>query len=186
MNLLGTHDTERILTILGGQQRGSRSNSELAVYRMDEQTRNLAINRLKTSYTLLSTLPGIPTVFYGDEVGLEGFGDPFNRMPYPWDKENEDLLSHYRRLGKIRRDNTVYGAGGFKLLHLDDQLLIFKRYDSRNDYVTVVNNAPFDLELSFECSACSLLKGISATTHLLPGNCAEVYKLKRGATLEIN
>ena len=53
------------------------------------------------------TLPGAPTVYYGDEVGMEGYADPFNRRTYPWGREDEELLAHYRRLGQLRRDNPA-------------------------------------------------------------------------------
>ncbi len=53
------------------------------------------------------TLPGAPTVYYGDEVGLVGYADPFNRGTYPWGREDEELLAHYRRLGQLRRDNPA-------------------------------------------------------------------------------
>ena len=107
MNLLGTHDTPRILTLLGGVSAEGKTNAQLSRIRMTAKARSKAIKRLKTAYTILATLPGIPAIFYGDEAGLEGYSDPFNRMPYPWGDESEELIAHYRKLGEIRSKNSV-------------------------------------------------------------------------------
>lgn len=141
MNLLGTHDTERILTVLGGKSGEGRTNAELAISRMTENERAHGVRLLKIAYTALATLPGIPAVFYGDEVGLEGYGDPFNRMPYPWGKEDAELLSHYRKIGKLRKVSTAYRDGEFKLLHLDTDLLLFTRQRGKYSYLTLINNS---------------------------------------------
>ena len=84
MNLLGSHDTVRILTALGGAKPDGYSNEELSNMRMSKAERIRGKKLVRCIYTVLATLPGIPTVFYGDEVGLEGYSDPFNRMPYPY------------------------------------------------------------------------------------------------------
>ncbi len=186
MNLLGTHDTERILTILGNEDREGKTNSQLSTLRMDKERRQTAVQRLMTAYTLLATLPGIPTVFYGDEAGLEGYGDPFNRMPYPWGKEDERLIKHYRLLGKIRKDNSVYKKGDFKLLHLDDQLLVFKRCGVKHSYITVVNNSSKRLTLDFEEGATSLLSNKKAQAFRLSAYSAGVYKVKKNTSLELD
>ena len=158
MNLLGTHDTERILTILGGKASDGCSNADLSVLRMNKDERERAVCRLCSLYTVLATLPGIPTIFYGDEVGLEGYHDPFNRMPYPYGNENKTLLNHYTLIGDIRRKNEIYKSGSFRLLELTSDLLIFERFDSRNSYVTVLNNGKTSVGISFEKKVQSLLE----------------------------
>ncbi len=127
MNFLGSHDTERILTVLGGKDCGNRSNAELAGMKMSHEERETAIGRLKLAYGILAGLPGVPCVFYGDEAGLEGYRDPFCRMPFPWKKINEDLLSFYRRMGQIRRDHPVFRDGLFRLLSLTADHVIYVR-----------------------------------------------------------
>ena len=185
MNLLGTHDTERILTLLGGESREGKSNSELAVLRMDRDHREIAIDRLIAAYTILATLPGIPTVFYGDEAGLEGYGDPFNRMPFPWGNENDRLLNHYRRMGKIRKDYSVYKRGDFKLIHLDSELLVFKRSGTKHAYITIVNNSPKRITLDFEECATSLLTNKKAQAFRLSAFSAGVYRVRNNCSLDI-
>ena len=83
MNFLGTHDTERILTVLSGEDVSSKSNAELAEYKMNEDQRITAVKLLKLAYLIVATMPGVPCIYYGDEAGVEGGRDPFNRKPYP-------------------------------------------------------------------------------------------------------
>ena len=183
MNLLGTHDTPRILTILGGKGSEGRSNAELSTLRMSPEARAKAIKRLKAGYTILATLPGIPAIFYGDEAGLEGYSDPFNRMPYPWGKESAELVEFYRTLGEIRRKNSVYKKGAFKLLYLTDDLLVFARYGKSESYVTVVNNCDKDLTLQFDAPVRSLISSKRKNQFTLSPRGSEIFKLKIGTEL---
>ena len=186
MNLLGTHDTPRILTILGGKSADGKSNAELRVLRMSHEARKLAIKRLKAAYTILATLPGIPAIFYGDEAGLEGYSDPFNRMPYPWGKESSELIQHYRTLGALRQKNAVYKKGSFRLLHLSDELLVFSRDAQKDSYVTVFNNSDKDIALSFEAEARSLIINQRNSSFNIAPGCAEIFKVKSGTKLLVD
>lgn len=104
MNILGTHDTERILTVLGGEGADGLTNQQLAFKKLSMENRRMALQRLKLAYTLCATLPGIPCIYYGDEAGLEGYRDPFNRRFFPWGKEEGDLG---RLLSKNRPDKAA-------------------------------------------------------------------------------
>ncbi len=158
MNLLGTHDTERILTVLGGESSEGQSNSYLAKKRLSPEEYRDAKSKLKAAYTVLATLPGIPTIFYGDEAGLEGYHDPFNRMPYPWGREDKELILHYTTLGKVRANNPIYKVGDFKLVHLSPTLLIFMRCDEMCCAFTIFNNS--DKEINIKLNAgCEILVG---------------------------
>ena len=185
MNLLGTHDTERVITALSGVDTSGMSNHQLARLRMDGGRRNVATKRLIQAYTILATMPGIPAVFYGDEAGLEGYRDPFNRMPYPWGKEDHHLIEHYRAMGRIRRENDVYAQGDYKLCHLDDNLLVFARYDKENSFVTVVNNSDEEIRLSFSENATELISETEGECFFLSPISAYVFKLTKNATLDI-
>ena len=186
MNLLGTHDTERILTVLGDVDVSGLSNAVLAKLRMDPGRRSFAIKRLILAYTILATMPGIPTVFYGDEAGLEGYRDPFNRMPFPWGAENHKLLEHYKRIGRVRSENPVYKDGDFRLVHLDDELFVFLRTDNSFNYVTVVNNSDREIKITFDSKAVCLLSSLDADRFSLSALEAGVYKLPLNTNLEVN
>ncbi len=109
MNLLGTHDTVRILTALVDDFEGSRQ--EQAKRTLTPEQRKLAVERLLLASFLQYTLPGSPSVYYGDEAGMEGHKDPFNRRPYPWGRENEMLLAHHKALGNLRKENIALRLG---------------------------------------------------------------------------
>jgi glycosidase len=101
MNLLGTHDTSRILTALIDDFNGERSAK--ASRRLSRTQWVTALDRLCAASFLQFTLPGAPAVYYGDEAGMEGYGDPFCRRPFPWGREEPELQAHYRRLGRLRK-----------------------------------------------------------------------------------
>lgn len=113
MNLLGTHDTARILTRLVGESvegkdRAWQASQVLPVDRLD-----LGIRLEKMAAALQFTLPGIPSLYYGDEVGMQGYKDPFNRGAFPWDNPNKDLRDWYTRLGALRKVCPVLKEGQF-------------------------------------------------------------------------
>ena len=86
MNHLGNHDTNRILTALGGKELPPEaSREEKAHTHMTAEEKAIALRRLQTAVVLQMTLPGIPCIYYGDEAETEGYNDPFNRTCFPWD-----------------------------------------------------------------------------------------------------
>jgi glycosidase len=142
MNLLGTHDTERILTVLGDNGTGENlENPELAVKRLSESDRAAAKQLLRMASTLQFTVFGVPSVYYGDEAGLEGYHDPFCRMPFPWGREDAELLEHYRTLGRLRREHPSLSCGDFRFLACTEHAFAFERFDVKSgDRLTVAAN----------------------------------------------
>ena len=129
MNLLGTHDTPRILTALVDDYDGPRE--ELAKRKLSPGQRELARQRLMMATFLQYTLPGSPSIYYGDEVMMEGGKDPFNRLTYPWGNEDMEMLGHFRMLGALRKAHPCLGQGDIRFFRADDHLLGFSR--SLND-----------------------------------------------------
>ena len=113
MNHIGTHDTARILTRLGTNERYDGDREKQSQFALTEQELEKAVKRLKLAAVLQYTLPGVPSVFYGDEAGVQGFGDPFCRATYPWGKENHEILEFYKSLGSLRKNNAVFKDGEF-------------------------------------------------------------------------
>ena len=72
-------------------------------------------------------LPGMPSIYYADEAGMEGYKDPFNRRPYPWGNEDAQLLAHYRTLGKLRKEYAALRLGDIHFTVACDQRLAFER-----------------------------------------------------------
>ena len=103
MNHIGTHDTPRALTALAGESGEGHDRYWKAEHTLSAEQREHGKRLLKLAAALQYCLPGVPSVYYGDEAGMEGYGDPFCRRPYPWGKEDGELVAWYRSLGEMRR-----------------------------------------------------------------------------------
>ena len=141
MNLLGTHDTERILTVLGegGNDLSDVPNSELVHRRLTPEQRERAIALQKIAATVQYTVFGVPSVFYGDEAGVEGYHDPFCRKTFPWGGECAELLDFYKKLGSIRQENSVFADGEFCVDRCDGALIAYRRYNDTQSITVAVN-----------------------------------------------
>ena len=126
MNFLSTHDTPRILTLLGGEPTPA-DKAERAAARLSPAGRELARRRLMLGALLLYTFPGSPTVYYGDEAGMEGYEDPLNRRTFPWGAEDEELLRWYRKLGQLRGGRPSLQRGDICYLYADGSGLALRR-----------------------------------------------------------
>ena len=146
MNIVGTHDTERILTVLGGDLGEGLDNDALAVKKMSEKERARAKRRLKFASALQYTVYGFPSVFYGDEAGMEGYHDPFCRRPFPWGREDGEIYEHYEKLGAIRRRHKAFDGGEFEFIERGKNHVIYERKKD-GDRVVVVANAGKDIEI---------------------------------------
>ncbi len=127
MNILGTHDTERILTVLADAGTENMTNAELAVFKLTEDMKKKAFSLLKIAAFLLYTMPGIPCVYYGDEAGMEGGRDPFNRLPFSENKVNSESVRFFRKLGAMRNEFSCFAKGDFEILCAHDSLCFFRR-----------------------------------------------------------
>lgn len=112
MNHLGTHDTPRLLTRLGAKHYPP-TRMEQSNYSLGEEELLLAKAKQKLAAVIQYTLPGVPSLYYGDEAGAQGFGDPFCRGGFPWGKEDEELKEFYRWLGNLRKENDLFKDGEF-------------------------------------------------------------------------
>ena len=115
-------------------------NSVLATLTLDKASRERGIALQKIAAAIQYTVYGVPSVFYGDEVGLEGYHDPFCRRTYPWGRECEELLGFYRTLGRIREQSKLFADGGFRVEYAEEAVIAYSRYDD-NEKITVVANA---------------------------------------------
>lgn len=169
MNHIGTHDTARILTRLG-TDRELNGNRELQsrTFLSDSEYEN-GIRLLKLAAVLQYTLPGVPSLYYGDEAGLQGYGDPFCRGTYPWGKENKELLEFYQDLGKVRRGTDAFKDGEFIPLCADNGLFAFIRKNEKSDVLIAVNATDDTKELSLidKTKKGKSLLGISPNTAAL-------------------
>ena len=116
INLIGTSDTERILTVLDGN-----------------------IRCLKIIVALQFTIPGVPLIYYGDETGVTGGKDPDNRKSYPWENEDVDLIGFYKRIAQIRNGQDALKKGDFNIFDTEEDIFAFERVYENERIVVVVN-----------------------------------------------
>ncbi len=135
MNFLSSHDTARILTVLSDCG-NELSRDAQAQHNLTGDALEQAKKRLRLITAMQMTLPGTPSIYYGDEVGMQGFGDPFCRRCYPWGNEDKDLQLFFKEIIHLRNANealhsgeviTVYGEGSVcaYLRKTDAQTMLF-------------------------------------------------------------
>ncbi len=134
MNLLSTHDSARALYQFG--YTGTSTPPEQVAE---------AKQRLRLAVLFQMTFPGAPTVFYGDEVGVTGGEDPFNRATYPWADEggtpDTALLDDVKQLIALRNDHEVLRRGSLGApSHVDEHLIVLQREHDGVRAVTAYNN----------------------------------------------
>ena len=117
-NQLDSHDTARFKSLLGKD-----------------------VARLPLAVVWLFTWPGVPCIYYGDEVGLDGNNDPFCRKPFPWEKEKQDagLLALYQRLAKLRHRTQALRHGGCQVIYAEDNVVVFVRVLKQQRVLVAIN-----------------------------------------------
>lgn len=146
MNHIGTHDTSRIVNVLAGENSQGRDRKWQSEHPMSSQQLKRGKKLLKIAAAIQFTLPGIPSIYYGDEAGLSGYADPFNRRFFPWGEEDEDLTNYYRTLGKIRKDHDCFKTGDFELVSDVCGCIAFIRHGERDHVMTIANRNPHAID----------------------------------------
>ena len=151
MNFLGTHDTARILTLLGAEGT-PKTKAERAAYRLSPTELARGLAKLRLAGMLLYSFPGSPTLFYGDEAGVQGFEDPLNRGAFPWGSEDAALTDFFRTLGQLRRTRESLRSGALRYLLARGGALAIERERGGERTVTALNagDAPADLTLAWD------------------------------------
>ncbi|MBR3033512.1 MAG: glycoside hydrolase family 13 protein [Clostridiales bacterium] len=129
MNLISSHDVPRAITMLvGAPDPGSREEQKKLQLTKHMKSRGAAL--MKMAFALQMTYPGCPCTYYGDEIGMDGYRDPFNRRTYPWDNLGswqKSLLKSFRELSLLRTKYEVLRCGEVKMLFAEGDDLIFER-----------------------------------------------------------
>ncbi|WP_333870314.1 glycoside hydrolase family 13 protein [Desulforamulus putei] len=128
MNLIGSHDVERVLTLLSGAPaEETLSKEEQARFTLSNEQKRLGIARLKLLSLVQMTFPGVPCIYYGDEAGMHGYRDPLNRATYPWGKENQELLAWYKKVIGYRNRYDVLKTGRWLPVYSQGQVYGYLR-----------------------------------------------------------
>ena len=164
MNLVGTHDTERVLTMLGSTEEDlDKTNEQLSTYRLHAKQRAVAVPFVKMAAALQYTVFGIPSLYYGDELGLEGARDPFCRMPMPWSEMDQphraELLRFYQKLGRLRAEHPVFDGGAFEVLYHDESCIAYARRKQGREVVVAASRHESEITLPIKGEFIDLLCG---------------------------
>ena len=148
MNVLSTHDTSRILTVLTRRRvETDKDLMRLESYEEDELDHGKTL--CKIAFVLQFTVYGVPSVYYGDEAGLWGDLDPYNRKCYPWGAEDKDMLSFTRRLAAIRAGEKVFSDGEFSILYAKDKVICYSRKSGDSEIVVALSRYESAVKLRF-------------------------------------
>lgn len=148
MNHIGTHDTERAITRLAGEPVDGHDRYWQSGRRLSEVQYQRGIALLKLAAVLQYTLPGVPSLYYGDEAGMQGYRDPFNRMGFPWNDINQELHNWYVRLGQIRGVCKALIDGDFCPVNGSQDVAVYTRSGQGNTLLIAVNRGESAADLS--------------------------------------
>lgn len=146
MNHIGTHDTMRAITQLVGESCEYRDRNWQSNKYLTESQYELGIKLMKLASVIQFTLPGVPSIYYGDEAGMQGYKDPFNRYCFPWGKENTELQEYYKALGKMRMGCDCLKTGEYVTVSEMLGCLAFVRYSDKDEILVIVNRNEHEID----------------------------------------
>ncbi len=139
MNFISTHDVERAITRLAGEELFYSPREEQAAHSLTAEQYECGRRMLKLAFTILYFIPGVPCVYYGDEVGMQGYRDPFNRGCFNWDSPDTEIHDYVAWLGKIRKTTPCLAQGSYRTISYKAGVFCFMRYDSSGALLVLVN-----------------------------------------------
>jgi glycosidase len=138
MNFISTHDTERAITRLGGEPVGDHDRKWQSEQSLTDEQYTFGSVLLRCAMVLQYFLPGVPCVYYGDEAGMEGYKDPFNRRTFPWGEENTQLQAYARKLSHVRASCSAFAEGRLEFVEVTDHYCAFLRIDDERGNAAAV------------------------------------------------
>ena len=102
---------------------------------------------------------GVPSVYYGDEIGMQGYVDPLNRQCYPWGNEDQEILAWYKKLANIRNAYSAFESGEFEEIFKSDGVYVYKRFDEKSELLMAVNVSNSSYVIEFDDDLFDLLSG---------------------------
>ncbi len=157
MNLLATHDTYRLISSLGDKNVDGKSRLIMSQAHLSDNEYATAENREKMATLLQYTLCGVPSIYYGDELGMEGYSDPLCRRFFGTGKTSNDLPDWYKKLGEIRTKIPVFKDGEFNEIYARNGAYVYNRTDGENTVFVGVNNGDGTIYINFDGTLYDLL-----------------------------
>ena len=136
---LSTHDTVRAITALVGEPSEGHDRSWQSGRKLSAEQYHLGILRMRLAFVLQFTLPGVPCVYYGDEIAMQGYADPFNRAYYDWNSGETRLMELMVRLSALRRNCAAFRCGGIRFIRARGGVLVYEREGDGEKVAVAVN-----------------------------------------------
>ncbi len=173
LNMLSSHDVERIITLMSGAPtRYEADRNYQAHFKVDGFSLQNAQEKATLALGLQMTLPGVPCIFYGDEIGLQGYGDPFCRRTFPWDNMREDdpngeVAERYRNMIKLRNSSDAFSTGEFESVYKIGAVYAYIRYNETDKFLVVVNMGSNDTTVRIDVARFHALRlnGVTVDEH---------------------
>lgn len=164
LNMLSSHDTERIMTLMGGAPTRHEVDREFqAQFRLMDGAKETAKKRAKLAYGAVMTMPGVPCIFYGDELGVEGYGDPFCRSCFPWNKmdevdENGEMREWIKKLIALRRSDNAFSTGEIETIYKIGYSYAYMRRNGESKYIVVINPDAMSREIRLDVARYGVME----------------------------
>ena len=139
LNFLSTHDTERALTVIADEPANGRGRAWQSGRCVTGDAYEEGMLRLRMAYAIIYTLPGVPCLYYGDEIGMQGYRDPFNRGFYCWDSHEERLRPVLAQLAQLRHSCEAFRTGALRVLRAEGGILHYQRIGEAETAEIIVN-----------------------------------------------
>lgn len=142
-NHLGTHDTVRTITALSGEDPNGKGREWQSERILSPEMYQLGISRMKLAFVLQFTLPGVPCIYYGDEIAMQGYADPFNRAFFNWNSTEDRLVPLIKELSTLRASCPAFASGTLHFTHVENGVLAYERVsqDGKHKVAIAVNNS---------------------------------------------
>lgn len=178
MNILSTHDTLRLITALSGEDLNGKTKSQMEKTFIPQENLDNAKLKLRIATFLQYTLYGVPSVYYGDEIGMQGYVDPLNRRCYPWGNEDNELIEFFSILGKMRKEFSAFNNGDTEIVFSEDGVIVFKRITKDCEVLVCVNVDKETYLIEFDGELMEFFSGKTVNNgyDLLSNSMALLYK----------
>ena len=142
MNFLSTHDTERAITAIAGEPCNNRDRYWQSKRCIPSGQMDAAIRKLLLGYAMIFTLPGVPCVYYGDEIAMQGYRDPFNRAFFDWNSTEQRLRGPIKTLAALRRSCDAFDGGRLEIVRAEGDILHYRRVGVVQTAEIILNRGP--------------------------------------------
>lgn len=150
MNMLATHDTFRLISALSDREVAGLSKTQMSKIKLSGREYQKATDKCKIATLLSYTLYGVPSIYYGDEIGMQGYVDPLNRRFFDWDNIDQNLYSWHVKLGEIRSKINVFTDGELEIVYAKNGALVFKRFNNESEALIAINLGKDTITLDFD------------------------------------